>query len=112
MSSNRVELLVEQVLTETRGLRQDVTELKHDVAELKHDVAELKHDVTELKQDMKVVKQDITVMKQDIGNLQRDLRLVQTAVLDTAKDVKRVEAKVDVALDGHETRLRKLEGAA
>ncbi len=47
-----------------------------------------------------------------IEGLRRDMKLVQTAVLDVAQDVKRVEAKLDKTIAEHGERLDNLEGTA
>ncbi len=64
--------ILQQILSELVGLRQDVTELKTDVAVLKTDVAVLKKDVAVLKTDVAVLKKDVAVLKKDVAKLKED----------------------------------------
>ncbi|MCL2723127.1 MAG: hypothetical protein FWD69_01695 [Polyangiaceae bacterium] len=88
---DRLERLMEQVLSEVGDFRQTVScELK----ELKCELKELECELKELKCELKELK--------------RDVKLTQRAVLDVSDDVKHIKAKID----NHATRLDKIEGAA
>lgn len=88
MDADRLERLVGQVLEETRAFRQEVNEKFAEVNE------------------------KFAIATQERQALRRDLGLVQSAVLDVSRDLRRVETKFDALLANHEERLQKLEGAA
>jgi hypothetical protein len=52
--------ILQKILSELVGLRQDVTHIKKDVAEMKRDVAEMKRDVAEMKRDVAEMKMIIS----------------------------------------------------
>ncbi len=88
MDADRIERLVSQVLEETRAFRQETLDKFAEVNE------------------------QLAVAAQERHALRRDVGLVQTAVLEVAKDLRRVEAKLDATIKDHGARLDKLEGAA
>lgn len=91
-----------QVLEETRALRQETHEK----------FAEVNGKFGEVNGKFDEVNEKLATAAQERQALRRDVVLVQTAVLEVAKDLKRVEAKLDETIASHGARLDKLEGAA
>lgn len=102
MNPDRIENLVTQVLEETRAFRQE-TNARFDAVDARFDAVDARFDG----------------LDQTVAGVRRDLTLVQTAVLDLAKDLKRVEqrverveGKLDQTIAEHGARLDKLERSA
>lgn len=109
LDPERLEKLVAQVLEETRAFRQEFNE---KIIDFRQEV-----DARFAQVDARFAQVDARFAEVDekLGELRRDLGFVQAAVLETAsglrevaKDVKRVETK----LDAQGARIDKLEGAA
>lgn len=110
---DRIEKLVTQVLEETRDFRQDTSE---KLATLRRDVDKVLGETRAFRQETNekfaAIDEKLAAVDESLATLRRDMGLVQTAVLDVAKDLKRVEAKLDKTIADHGARLDKLEGAA
>ncbi|MCL2778202.1 MAG: hypothetical protein FWD73_09370 [Polyangiaceae bacterium] len=122
MSPDRLEKLMEQVLSEVRDLRQNMVtswQLKELETRLDTKIDALSVKVDDLERNMGImqivvealnVKTDDLVRKTD--DLVRNVKMTQIAVLETSSNVKRVEAKLDTTIDDHGARLDRLESAA
>jgi len=109
MDPDRLEKLMVQVLSEVRDLRQTTVTtwvLKAELQELEARLdAKIDAKIDGLRNELNA---RIDGLAHDINDLSRDLKLTQLAVMDTAREVKCINAKID----NHATRLDHLEGAA
>ncbi len=65
------------ILTEIKGVKEDITSVKRDVAALKGDVSALKRDVAALKADSTALKEDVAAVKGDIIALKQDSKVLK-----------------------------------
>jgi chromosome segregation ATPase len=70
-----MEKLLQELLTEVKGIKVDLAEVKSDVKELKTDVTTLKTDVNVLKTDVDGLKSDVTSLKSEVVQLRQDMDL-------------------------------------
>jgi hypothetical protein len=106
VNTDRVEALVIQVLEETRGFRQEVNER---FAKVDERFAAIDGRLAGVDGRFAAMEKE---MREGFAEVRRDIRLLQTAVLDVTRDVRRVETKLDTAVEQLDGRLRRLEGAA
>jgi chromosome segregation ATPase len=106
---DRVERLMIQVLEETRAFRQ---EMNDKFAGVNDKFVEVNDKFAGVNDKFVEVNEKLVMAAQERQALRRDLDLVQAAVLEISKDVRRVEAKLDETIANHGARLDKLEGAA
>lgn len=116
VNPDRVEALVTQVLEETRAFRQETIAFRQETMDRferidrRFERVDRRFDGIDRRFDG--VDQRFEGVDQKIDGLRRDVTLVQTAVLDVARDVKRLETKLDPKIAEHGARLDKLEGSA
>ncbi len=80
----RIERLLEGLVTDmavmkkdVAGLQSDMSIVKEDVSGLQRDMSVVKEDVSGLQRDMSVVKEDVARLKSDVGVLQRDTAVMK-----------------------------------
>jgi chromosome segregation ATPase len=101
--------ILQQILSELVGLRQDVTELKTDVAVLKKDVAVLKTDVAVLKKDVAVLKKDMAKLKEDHSKLRYEFNEFRDNVVYYTKSQTLIQENLDIDLEKYNYNLEVVE---
>jgi outer membrane murein-binding lipoprotein Lpp len=94
-----MEKLLQELLTEVKGIKVDLAEVKSDVKELKTDVATLKTDVNVLKTDVATLKTDVNVLKTDVDGLKSDVTSLKSEVVQLRQDMDLGFAQVNHKLD-------------
>lgn len=114
------EIVLQQILSEVKGLNvrfdrveADIGELKADVAGLKTDVAELKKEVAGLKTDVAGLKAGQAELKKEVGTLKTDvasLQAGQTELFQMVSALRHGQEMTHSKLEGLTLDVRRLEG--
>ena len=96
--------VLQEILTEIKGIKSDISELKSDVSELKSDVSELKSDVSGLKDDVKRLDAKIDGVESRLGRRITDAKHDMKKLLIShgkhiLEDVEIVNGKLDRVIE-------------
>jgi len=109
--------LLELLVKEVQGVKQDVQGVKQDVQGLKQEMQEVKQDVQGLKQEMQEVKLDVQGLKQDNKIINEKLDTLDEKFNTLENEVKQntitldttVQQCIEVIGDGYQANFEKME---